>query len=195
MPSKYRAFKEAADRIVELERDLAAAQEWREAVLNELIVAHIYTKEHDTNPRKAIQDAINWNCQIALDPAVSSDARKLIAAAREARQRAEALAERRLAEAQALVKDHATILDALERAEALAEQNAKDAKEAIAIAGFLFDAWEDGTPCFETDGESGMGASIGNAFKLSNEDFTRCTEFLNRVDPRGAAIDAARSQP
>lgn len=81
--------------------------------------------------------------------------------------------------------------EARQRAEALAEQNAKDAKEAIAIASFLFDAWEDGTPCFETDGESGMGASIGKAFKLSNEDFTRCTEFLNRVDPRGAAIDSA----
>lgn len=67
----------------QLERDLAAAQEWREAVLNELIVAHIYTKEHDTNPRKAIQDAITWNCQVALDPVVSSDAQKLIAAAQE----------------------------------------------------------------------------------------------------------------
>lgn len=64
-----------------LERDLADAQEWREAVLNELIVAHIYNKEHDTNPRKAIHDAITWNCQVALDPAVSSDAQKLIAAA------------------------------------------------------------------------------------------------------------------
>lgn len=77
------------ERIAELERDLSAAREWREAVLNELIVAHIYTKEHDTNPRKAIQDAITWNCQVALDPAVSSDAQKLIAAAQETRERAE----------------------------------------------------------------------------------------------------------
>lgn len=66
----------------------------------------------------------------------------------------------------------------------------RKAEEAIAIAGLLFDAWEDGTPCYETDGESGMGASIGNAFKLSDEDFTRCADFLNRVDPRGAAIAA-----
>lgn len=71
------------DHVEGLEIDLAAAQEWREAVLNELIVAHIYTKEHDTNPRKAIQDAITWNCQVALDPAVSSDARKLVAQERE----------------------------------------------------------------------------------------------------------------
>ena len=91
----------------------------------------------------------------------------------------------------ALLRDLAAAQEARQRAEALAEQNAKDAKEAIAIASFLFDAWENGTPCFETDGESGMGASIGKAFKLSNEDFTRCTEFLNRVDPRGAAIDSA----
>ena len=70
----------------------------------------------------------------------------------------------------------------------------RKAEEAIAIAGLLFDAWEDGMPCYETDGESGMGASIGNAFRLSDEDFTRCTEFLNRVDPRGAAI-AAKGKP
>lgn len=69
------------ERISELERELATAKEWREAVLNELIVAHIYTKEHDTNPRKAVQDAIIWNCQVALDPLVSPDARALIAQA------------------------------------------------------------------------------------------------------------------
>lgn len=54
------------------------ADQWKEAVLNELIVAHIYTAEHDTNPRKALQDAIAWNCQVALDPAVSADAQALI---------------------------------------------------------------------------------------------------------------------
>lgn len=70
-------------RAFQAENSVAAAQEWREAVLNELIVAHIYTKEHDTNPRKAIQDAITWNCQVALDPTVSYDARKLVAQERE----------------------------------------------------------------------------------------------------------------
>ena len=81
--SPYIGKNVSADFARQLERELAAAQEWREAVLNELIVAHIYTKEHDTNPRKAIQDAITWNCQVALDPAVSSDARKLVAQERE----------------------------------------------------------------------------------------------------------------
>lgn len=130
-----------------------------------------------------------------------------LAAAQEALYTAELdanLALERLKEAQEALKNHLhldnhnaivrQLQERAQRAEAQAEQNAKDAKEAIAIASFLFDAWEDGTPCFETDGESGMGASIGKAFKLSNEDFTRCTEFLNRVDPRGAAIDAARAK-
>ena len=51
---------------------------WKDAVINELVVAHIYRAEHDSDPRKAIRDAITWNCQVALDPAVSSDARALI---------------------------------------------------------------------------------------------------------------------
>ena len=52
---------------------------WREAVINELVTAHIYTSEHDANPRKAVQDAITWNCQVATDPLVSSDAAGLVA--------------------------------------------------------------------------------------------------------------------
>lgn len=54
------------------------AMRWREAIINELVIAHIYSKEHDDNPRKAIQDAISWNCAVALDPAVSSDAQALV---------------------------------------------------------------------------------------------------------------------
>lgn len=93
-PRSNREWRELAE---QAQRDLAAAREelaqWREAVLNELIVAHIYTKEHDTDQKKAIQDAITWNCQVALDPAVSSDARALIAQERERAERAEARAE------------------------------------------------------------------------------------------------------
>lgn len=54
------------------------AMRWREAIINELVIAHIYSKEHDDNPRKAIQDAISWNCAVALDPTVSSDAQALV---------------------------------------------------------------------------------------------------------------------
>lgn len=56
--------------------------EWREALINELVCDHIYSAEHDSNPRKALQDAISWNVQVALDPAVSSDAQGLISRGR-----------------------------------------------------------------------------------------------------------------
>lgn len=157
-----------------------------------------------------LRDLYKWCSPQYGDPMKKADAaivalRADLAAAREARDIAVAdaiFAKAAMESGDKLLKEAQEALDQCRtlynetiqravRAETLAEQNAKDAKEAIAIAGLLFDAWEEGTPCFETDGESGMGASIGKAFKLSNEDFTRCTEFLNRVDPRGAAIDAA----
>lgn len=75
--------RKVAAHIAAREAELAELMKWKERVLDELIVAHIYTKEHDTNPKKAIHDAIVWNCQVAIDPAVSSDARKLIAQERE----------------------------------------------------------------------------------------------------------------
>lgn len=161
-----------------------------------------------------LRDLYKWCSPQYGDPMKKADAaivalRADLAAAREARDIAVAdaiFAKAAMESGDKLLKEAQEALDQCRtlynetiqravRAETLAEQNAKDAKEAIAIAGLLFDAWEEGTPCFETDGESGMGASIGNAFKLSDEDFTRCTNFLNRVDPRGTAIDAARSKP
>jgi hypothetical protein len=56
----------------------ASTNEWKDAVIDELVCAYILTKEHETNPRKAIQDAIEWNCMVALDPRVSSEAEALI---------------------------------------------------------------------------------------------------------------------
>jgi len=52
--------------------------EWKETVLDELAIGHVLTEEHCSNPRKAIHDVINWNTVIALDPAVSWPAQKLI---------------------------------------------------------------------------------------------------------------------
>lgn len=59
----------------------AGAEAWeqmRAAVLDALIVGHIYRAEHETNPRKALADLLAWETQIALDPAVSSAAADLI---------------------------------------------------------------------------------------------------------------------
>lgn len=56
----------------------AAETTYADAVIEALLIDCIYQKEHATNPRKAIQDLITWNVQVALDPSVSSDARALI---------------------------------------------------------------------------------------------------------------------
>lgn len=67
--------------------DLSAPQEpneWQRAVINALIVNHIYTKEHDTDALKALADLVQWEVQMALDPKVSAAARALQVRAQEA---------------------------------------------------------------------------------------------------------------
>lgn len=51
---------------------------WKAEVITELMCAGIYQRIHETDPEKAVKDAINWNVDVALDPAVSSDAKKLV---------------------------------------------------------------------------------------------------------------------
>lgn len=55
-----------------------AVNEWREALINELCNIHVYSLVHDADPRRALQDVIDWHCGVAIDPAVSSDAAALI---------------------------------------------------------------------------------------------------------------------
>jgi len=47
---------------------------FREAVIDELVCAHIYNSSHDDNPAKAIKDVIDWNVEVALDARVSNSA-------------------------------------------------------------------------------------------------------------------------
>ena len=56
---------------------------FKDAVINELILCGIYTAEHETNPTKALHDAINWNVAVALDPKVSKEAMDMLTAERE----------------------------------------------------------------------------------------------------------------
>lgn len=48
---------------------------WKRALIDELVVDCILSKEHYEDPKKALQDAIMWNIQVALDPSVSSEMR------------------------------------------------------------------------------------------------------------------------
>lgn len=52
--------------------------EWKIALIEELVVIGIYNDSHDNNPKKALHDIICWNVDVALDPNVSSDAEKLV---------------------------------------------------------------------------------------------------------------------
>jgi len=52
--------------------------EWREAVHDELVTTWTLSAENKDDPRKALQDIINWHVRVSLDPAVSSDAQSLI---------------------------------------------------------------------------------------------------------------------
>lgn len=51
---------------------------WKAELINELECSGIYKSAHENDPKKALTDAINWNVDVALDPAVSSDAKKLV---------------------------------------------------------------------------------------------------------------------
>ena len=78
--------REAGDKRAVLAEALAAldtaqpvqANEWKAAVIDALVAAHILTPENAIYPRKAVQDVIDWNCQVALDPRVSSKAQALV---------------------------------------------------------------------------------------------------------------------
>jgi hypothetical protein len=52
--------------------------EWQEAVIDALIVNHIYRKEHDSDPRKALNELLAWEQSVALDPKVSAEAEALV---------------------------------------------------------------------------------------------------------------------
>lgn len=56
----------------------SAFNEWKDAVIEQTMAAHIYTVEHECDPHKALNDVISWHCKVALDPKVSSDAAAIV---------------------------------------------------------------------------------------------------------------------
>lgn len=50
---------------------------FEEYVIDQLVICGIYSAAHENNPIKAVQDLISWHVDLALDPAVSSDAIRL----------------------------------------------------------------------------------------------------------------------
>lgn len=66
----------------ELVAEVRRLRAWEQAVTNALVVAEIYEARHDADPRQAVHELCVWEGKIAVDPAVSSDARDLQAAER-----------------------------------------------------------------------------------------------------------------
>lgn len=61
------------EEIESLRQQLAAALLWKGAVENELIVAGIWRKAHENDPKSAVNDAIEWNVQVARDPQLNGE--------------------------------------------------------------------------------------------------------------------------
>lgn len=55
-----------------------AVAPWKSAVIEHLIIAHILTAEHESDPLKALQDLLAYHTEIAVDPRVSGAAAKLV---------------------------------------------------------------------------------------------------------------------
>lgn len=65
---------------------MAKADEWKDAVIDACVVDWVLCKEHETDPRRAINDLLAWVHKCALDPAISKEARDLVQRAEQAEQ-------------------------------------------------------------------------------------------------------------
>lgn len=72
----------AAEKASAKERE--ACDKWRQAIDHEMVIAHLGVANPEDSPAALLQKIIQWNVDIALDPAVSAGARALIEEEREA---------------------------------------------------------------------------------------------------------------
>ncbi len=63
---------------VSINEDPANSNPWKLAVIDQLVIAHILTAEHESDPLKAVQDLLAYHADIAVDPRVSGAAAKLV---------------------------------------------------------------------------------------------------------------------
>jgi hypothetical protein len=64
--------------LIKVEDELAAAKAWKDAVIDAAVVGWTYCAADDDDPRGCLSRIMAMNQQIALDPAVSSEAAALI---------------------------------------------------------------------------------------------------------------------
>jgi hypothetical protein len=51
---------------------------WKQAIINELAVSYVLHTDHETDPVRALAALVDYECKVALDPAVSKEAQALI---------------------------------------------------------------------------------------------------------------------
>jgi hypothetical protein len=73
-PQDSTALDEAIKASIEDERQ----NPWKMALMDGLVITHTLCKEHETDPRKAVNDLISWHVTDALDPQLSSAADELV---------------------------------------------------------------------------------------------------------------------
>lgn len=78
IPTEHDAWLMSLDALASAERREAELQAFKDAVIDALVCACIYETAHETDPRKALNDLLVWDGNVALDPTVSTDARELI---------------------------------------------------------------------------------------------------------------------
>lgn len=62
-------------RLAALERERDEALKWKAAVQNAAVVSWTLSAENENDPTKAVNDLLCWTQQVALDPAVSAEAK------------------------------------------------------------------------------------------------------------------------
>ena len=59
--------------VAEVER----LSKWKDAIIDACVVSWVLKKEHENNPKLAVNDLCVWCHSVALDPKVSSEAKAL----------------------------------------------------------------------------------------------------------------------
>lgn len=60
-----------------LEEEVKELRKWKSAVIDALVVSWAYRASHESDPRAAIHALISIECEYALDPRISAEARAL----------------------------------------------------------------------------------------------------------------------
>ena len=66
-----------ANVVTDLLAELERTSKWKDAIIDACVVSWVLKKEHENNPKLAVNDLCVWCHSVALDPKVSSEAKAL----------------------------------------------------------------------------------------------------------------------